>query len=103
MLLLALTGFKSSCSADSTGRKDRLALKVEVCSKTGRQVNLAERHVRQEGAADRRTGGPVRKPEKSGSHPDSTARLADVRPQRHTGLCPRTAVHPLTGDGSKLF
>lgn len=72
-------------------------------SKTGRQVNLAEKHVQQDGAADRRTGDAVRKPEKSGSHPDSTARLAGIRPQRHTGLCPGTAVHPLIGDGSKLF
>lgn len=45
---------------------------------------------RQDETADRRTGDP-------------TARLAGVRPQRHTGLCPRTAVHPLIGDGSKLF
>ncbi len=72
-------------------------------SKTGRQVNLAEKHIQRDGAVDRRTGEAVRTLEKSGSHPDSTARLAGVRPQRHTGLCPWTAVHPLIGDGSKLF
>lgn len=72
-------------------------------SKTGRQVNLAKRHAQQDEAVDRRTGEAVRTPEKSGSHPDSTARLAGVRPQRHTGLCPRTAVHLLIGDGSKFF
>lgn len=72
-------------------------------TKTRRQVNLAEKHVEQDGESDRRTGEAVREPEKSGSHPGSTERLAGTRPQRHTGLCPWTAVHPLMGDGSKLF
>lgn len=72
-------------------------------SKTGWQVNLAEENARHDGAIDRQTGGAVRKPEKSGSHPDLTARLAGVCPQRHTGLCPQTAVHPLIINGSKLF
>lgn len=65
-------------------------------------MDLAEKHIQQDGAVDRRTGEADRKPEKSGSHPDLTARLAGVRPQRNTGLCPMTAVHPPIGDGSKL-
>lgn len=73
------------------------------CNTTGREAKLAERNVQQDGAVDRRTGEPVRKLEKSGSLPGSTARLAGLCPQRHTGLCPRTAVHSLIGDGSKLF
>lgn len=72
-------------------------------SKTGGQVNLAEKNIQHDGAIDRQTGEAVRKPEKSGSHPDLTARLAGACPQRHTGLCPPTAVHPLISDGSKLF
>ena len=61
VLLLALTML--SCSADSTGRRDRAALEggggALKSSKTGRQVNLAEkcgstgRNSRQ---ADRRSG-----------------------------------------------
>lgn len=102
VLLLALTML--SCSADSTGRRNRAALgggwsRVRQVGKWTWQRSAS----RQDETADRRTGEAVRKPQKSGSHPDPTARLAGVRPQRHTGLCPRTAVHPLIGDGSKLF
>lgn len=70
---------------------------------TGRRVNLAGKCVQQDWKANRRTGEAVREPEKSGSGPDLTVRLAGVRPQRHIGLCPRTAVHSLISDGSKLF
>lgn len=58
---------------------------------------------KKDGAVDTQTGEAVRKPDKSGSHPDSTARLASMHPQRHTGLSPQTAVHPLIGGGSKIF
>lgn len=72
-------------------------------NKTGRQVSLAQWHVFKDGGDNRRTREAVRKPETSGSGPDSTVRVAGTHPHRRSCLCPWTAVHPLIGDGSKLF
>lgn len=72
-------------------------------NKTGRQVSVVGWHVWKDGGDNRWTREAVRKPETSGSGPGSTVRLAGSRLQRRSCLCPRTAVHPLIGDGSKLF
>lgn len=54
-------------------------------SQTCRRVNLAEKYVhRSGGQVDRRKRPEIQ--HKSGSHPDSTVRLAGVCPQRHSPL-----------------
>lgn len=99
--------FKSFCSAYSAGRKEMAAIGVALgfkLNRTGRQVNLAGERVRQDGGGDRRTGRAVSWAGRNQAviHAWQLDWQASVRKDTQ-GLCPRTAVHPLISDGSKVF
>lgn len=103
VLVLVLTIFKLSCSAYSAGRKDIVAIggssRVRQVGKWTWQGGTFNR-------MEEPTGGQEKQLESQSNQAVVQTwqlRLAGVRPQRHTGLCPRTAVHPLISDGSKLF
>lgn len=99
--------FKSFCSAYSAGRKEMAAIGVALrfkLSRTGRQVNLAGERVRQDGGGDRRTGRAVLRAGRNQAVIQAWQLDWQASVRKDTqALCPRTAVHPLISDGSKLF